>query len=94
MRCRGQVIKPSFGIRVRDVAVTDNKDGSYTITFCPDQCGILSFEVSINGKPAPKCSFERQVKWVISGIYGSGDITNGGNTMNSVGSGGQYCFAE
>ena len=41
MRYGGQVIKPSFGIRVRDVAVTDNKDGSYTISFCPYQRGTL-----------------------------------------------------
>ena len=92
MRYGGQVIKPSFGIKVRDVAVTDNKDGSYTITFCPDQCGMLSFEVTINGMPAPKCSLTKQVKWVISDRCGSGDITNGGNTMKGVDSGNQYCW--
>ena len=90
MSSGGQVIKPSFGIKVRDVVVTDNKDGSHTISFCPDQCGMLSFEVSINGMPAPKCSLTKQVKLVISHVYGSGNITNGGNTMNGVDVG-QYC---
>ena len=63
MRYGGQVIKPSFpGMGVRDVAVTDNKDGSYTISFCPNQCGMLSFEMSINGMPAPQCSLAKQMK--------------------------------
>ena len=92
MRYGGQVIKPSFpGLEVRDVAVTDNKDGSYTISFCPNQCGMLSFEVSINGIQAPQCSLTKQVKWVISDAYGSGDVTNGGNTMKGVDRVGQYC---
>ena len=92
MRCGGQVIKPSFlGVKVRGVAVTDNKDGSYEISFCPDQCGMLSFEVSINGTCAPRCSLTKQVKWIISDLYGLGYITNGGNTMSGVGSVGQYC---
>ena len=33
----------------------------------------------------------KQVKWVISDRYGSGNITNGGNTMTGMGSVGQYC---
>ena len=93
VRYGGQVIKPSFsGMEVRDVAVTDNKDGSYTISFCPDQCGMLSFEVSINEMPAPKCSLTKQVKWVIGDVYGSGAITDGGNTMKGVSRVGQYCW--
>ena len=89
----GQIIKPSFtGVRVSDVVVTDNNDGSYTISFCPVQGGMLLFEVSINEVPAPNCSLTKQVKWVISDVYGSGNITNGGNTMNGLGSGGQYCW--
>ena len=92
MRYGGQVIKTSFGIKVSDVVVTDNKDSTYTISFCSDDCGMLSFEVSINEMPAPKCSLTKQVKWVISDRCGSGEITNGGNTMKGVGSGGQYCW--
>ena len=92
MRYGGQVIKPSFpGMDVRDVVVTDNKDGSYTIRFSPNHHGTLLFEVSIDGMPAPKCSLEKQVRWVISDRCGSGDITNGGNTMKGVGRVGQYC---
>ena len=87
----GQVIKPSFtGLRVSDVAVTDNDDGSYTISFCPVQGGMLKFEVSINEIPAPNCSLTKQVRWVISDVHGSGDISNGGLTMK--GRDGQYCF--
>jgi hypothetical protein len=82
-------IKPSFtGMDVSDVAVTDNKDSSYTISFCPRQGGMLKFEVSINGTPAPKCSLTKQVKWVISDAHGKGDITDGGRTMTG---GGGYC---
>jgi hypothetical protein len=85
-----QDIKPSFtGMDVSDVAVTDNKDSSYTISFCPRQGGMLKFEVSINGKPAPKCSLKKQVKWVISDAYGRGPITDGGRTM--MGDGGYCC---
>ena len=87
----GQDIKPSFtGIEVSDVAVTDNKDGSYTISFCPRQGGMLKFEVSINGTPAPNCSLTKQVKWIISDAHGKGAITtDGGRTMN--GNGGYCC---
>ena len=92
MRYGNQVIKPSFpGIDVKDFAVTDNKDGSYTISFCPNQCGMLSFEVSINEMSAPQCSLTKQVKWVISDVDGSDDVTNSGNTMKGVGRVGQYC---
>ena len=85
-----QDIKPSFtGMDVSDVAVNDNKDGSYTISFCPHQGGMLKFEVSINGTPAPKCSLTKQVKWVISDAHGKGPITDGGCTMN--GDGGYCC---
>ena len=60
---RGQHIKPFFtGVQVSDVAVTDNKDGSYIISFCPRQSGMLKFEVFINGIPAPNCSLKRRVK--------------------------------
>jgi hypothetical protein len=77
-----QDIKPSFtGMEVSDVAVTDNKDGSYTISFCPRQGGMLKFEVFINGTPAPNCSLTKQVKWVISDAHGKGRITDDGRTM-------------
>jgi hypothetical protein len=76
-------------MEVSDVAVTDNKDGSYTISFCPRQCGMLKFEVSINGTPAPKCSLTKQVKWVISDAHGKGRITDGGRRM--TGDGGYCC---
>ena len=85
-----QDIKPAFtGMEVSDVAVTDNKDGSYTISFCPRQGGMLKFEVTINGTPAPKCSLTKQVTWVISDAHGKGPITNGGRTMK--GDGGYCC---
>ena len=89
LRYGNQIIKPSFpGLEVTDVAVTDNKDGSYNIAFCPRQVGMLKFEVSINGIPAPKCSLTKQVEWALWDAYGNGAITNDGLTMN----GGQgYC---
>jgi hypothetical protein len=90
LRYEGLDIKPSFtGMEVSDVAVTDNKDSSYTISFCPRQGGMLKFEVSINGTPAPKCSLTKQVKWVISDAHGKGPITDGGRTMK--GDGGYCC---
>jgi hypothetical protein len=92
LRYGGLDIKPSFtGIEVSDVAVTDNKDSSYTISFCPRQGGMLKFEVSINGTPAPNCSLTKQVKWVISDAYGKGVITDGGRTMEGDGEG-EYCW--
>ena len=92
LRCGGQDIKPLFtGMEVGDVAVTDNKDGSYTISFCPRQGGMLKFEVSINGVPAPNCSLTKQVKWVISDVHGKGVITDGGRTMSGEGRQGEYC---
>ncbi len=93
LRCGGQDIKPSFtGMEVSDVVVTDNKDGSYTIGFCPRQGGMLKFKVSINGVPAPICSLTKPVKWVISDVLGKGVITDGGRTMKGVGHEGEYCW--
>jgi hypothetical protein len=91
LRYGGLDIKPSFtGMEVSDVAVTDNKDSSYTIRFSPRQGGMLKFEVSINGTPAPKCSLTKQVKWVISDAHGKGAVTNVGRTMK--GRHGEYCW--
>ena len=89
----GQHIKPSFtGMYVSDVVVTDNKDGSYTINFCPRQGGMLKFEVSINGIPAPSCSLIKQVKWVISNAHGKGVIVHRGLTMKGKSVEGKYCW--
>ena len=86
----GLDIKPSFtGIKVDNVTVKDNKDGSYTITFYPSQLGLLNYKVSINGIPAANCSLTKQVKWVMSNAYGKGIITDGGLTMK--GDGRSYC---
>ena len=93
LRCGGQDIKPSFtGVEVCDVAVTDNKNGSYAIRFCPRQGGMLKFEVSINGIPARKCSLTKQVKWFISEVHGKGAVTNGGLTMTGEKRQGEYCW--
>jgi hypothetical protein len=78
-------------MEVSDVAVTDNKDSSYTIRFSPRQGGMLKFEVSINGTPAPKCSLTKQLKWIISDAHGKGAVTNGGRTMKGAGRYGEYC---
>ncbi len=92
LRYGGQDIKPLFtGMEVSDIAVTDNKDGSYAIGFCPRHGGMLKFEVSINGVPAPNCSLAKQVKWVISDVYGKGVITDGGRAMTGEGRHGDYC---
>ena len=77
--CGGHVIKPSFtGADVSDVAITDNEDGSYIISFVLRQGAVLEFEVSIDGVPAPSCSLTKQVRCVISDVYGKGDVTDGG----------------
>ena len=82
LRYGGQDVRPLFtGMEVSDVAVTDNNDGSYSISFCPRQGGMLKFEVAINGIPAPNCSLTKQVKWVISDAHGNGDVTHGGYAM-------------
>ena len=90
LRYGNQIIKPSFtGVKVSDVVVTDNRDGSYTIAFCPFEVGVLKFELSINGIPSETCSLMKQVTWLLWDAYGSGSITNDGLTM----SGGQgYCW--
>ena len=91
-RYGGQDVKPLFTeMEVSDVAVTDNNDGSYSISFCPRQGGMLKFMVSINGIPALNCSLTKQVKWVISDAHGKGDVTHGGFAMRGVGREGEYC---
>ena len=92
LRYGGHDVKPLFtGMEVSDVAVIDNNDGSYSISFCPRQGGMLKFEVAINGVPAPNCSLTKQVKWGISYVHGKGVVTRGGFTMRGVGREGEYC---
>ena len=92
LRYGGQDVKPLFtGMEDNDVAVTDNNDGSYSISFCPRQGGRLKFEVAINGIPAPNCSLTKQVQWVIGDAHGKGDVTHGGFAMRGVGREGEYC---
>ena len=92
LRYGGQDVKPLFtGMEVSDVAVTDNNDGSYSISFCPRQSGMLKFEVAINGIPAPNCSLTKQVNWVISDAHGKGVVTRGGFAMRGVWPDGEYC---
>ena len=81
----GHVIKPSFtGVEVSNVSVTNNKDGSYTIGFSPCLGGMLKLEVSIDGMPVPNCSLTKQVKWVLSDVYGNGTVTKNGRTLMST----------
>ena len=80
----GQRIKPSFtGMNVDEVAVTDNKDGSHTISFRPGYGEKLKFGVSIDGRPAVNCSLTKQMNWVMSD--GKGVITDDGLTMKGEG---------
>ena len=86
LRYGSQDIQTLFtGVEVSDVSTIDNKDGSFIINFRPRRGGILKFEVSINGIPAPNCSLTKQVTWVISNAYGKGVITNAGRTMKGTG---------
>ena len=85
LRYGSQDIQSLFsGVEVCDVSTIDNKDGSFIINFRPRRGGILKFEVSINGIPAPNCSLTKQVTWVISNAYGKGVITHGGRTMKGI----------
>ena len=78
-------------MEVGDVVVTDNKDGSHTVSFRPRHGGMLNFEVVINGIPAPSCSLTKQVRWVISDVYGKGVVSYGGLIMKGVGREGEIC---
>ena len=78
----GQVIKTTIsGVEVGDVTVNDNNDGSHTASFAPRKGGVMKFEVTINGHPAPSCSLTKDVKWGFSNALGNGEITNNGLTM-------------
>ena len=92
LRYGGHDVKPLFtGMEVSDVVVTDNNDGSYSISFCPRQGGMLKFEVAINGMPAPNSSLAKQIQWVISDAHGKGVVTHGGFAMRGVAREGEYC---
>ena len=78
----GQVIEPTIsGVDVSDVTTADNNDGSHTVSFSPRQGGVMKFEMTINGHPAPSCSLTKDVKWGFSNALGNGEITNNGFTM-------------
>ena len=88
----GQFIQPTFaGVDVSDISVTHNKDGSHIVNFCPCQVGVLKFEVTINGKRAPRCSLTKGVEWVISNAHGRGPLTNNGRTMTGEDGNEEYC---
>ena len=86
LRHGNQIIEPLFtGVKVSDIAVTDNKDGSYTFAFCPLEVGMLKFELSINGIPSATCSLTKQVvEFSPWDAYANGAFTNDGRTMNGV----------
>ena len=59
-------MKPFFkGVRVKDVTVSENKDGSYNVSFVALEVGVLKFELYIHGHPALRCSLSRGVKWAL-----------------------------
>ena len=87
-RLAGQVIKPSFsGMEVSDVSVTNNKDGSHVISFCPHHGGVLKFDVSINGIPAPNCSLTKRVQFTIRYVPLKGVFVARGRANRSQGRG-------
>ena len=89
----GQVIKPTIsGVEVDDVTVNDNNDGSHTVSFAPRQGGVMKFEATINGHPAPSCSLTKDVKWGFSNAVGNGEITNNGLTMKGQSHEGSTCW--
>ena len=87
------MIKPTIsGVDVSDATIADNNDGSHTVSFSPRQGGVMKFEVTINGHPAPSCSLTKDVKWGFSNALGNGEITNNGLTMKGQGLKGSKCW--
>ena len=89
----GQVVKPTIsGVDVSDATIADNNNGSYTVSFSPRRGGVMKFEVTIDGHPAPSCSLTKDVKWGFSNALGNGEITNNGLTMKGQGPEGTHCW--
>lgn len=89
---RQSVIPIFTGVKVRDVTVRDNNNGSYDIKFTTQEIGTLTFQALINGHPAPSCTLTKKVRWVLREDIGSGTIINGGMTLSADGASGSWWY--
>lgn len=93
MKHGGQLVTPIFtGVKVHDVTVHDNQNGSYDIKFVANTCGTLTFQALINGHPAPKCILSENINWVLREDIGSGTITDGGFSLSGDKVLGSWCY--
>lgn len=93
MKSGGQSITPIFtGVKVEEVTVRDNNNGSYDTTFVAQEVGTLKFRALINGHPAPNCSLSKKINWVMRDDVGSGTMTDGGLTMTGDRVLGSWCY--
>ncbi|XP_028401629.1 tripartite motif-containing protein 45-like [Dendronephthya gigantea] len=94
----GQTIQANIsGVECDDnIKIQDNKDGTHTVNFIPRHGGALKIEATINGHPAPGCSLTKDVAWVFSSAYGSGEIYCGSLklTSNNVNQGSGWRIGE
>ncbi len=94
--CGKDIFEPAFaGVPVKDFEISENQDGTYTISFVVNELGTLQFEAKVNGCVAPGCSLKAEVKWELSGVHTSGYLRINGpmvNCMSGEGDVGKYCF--
>ena len=94
--CGKDIFEPTFtGVPVKDIEMSENEDGTYTISFVVNELGTLQFEARVNGCVAPGCSLKAGVKWELSDVHGSGHLRVDGpmvNCMSGEGDVGKYCF--
>ena len=69
------------GVRVKDMTVTDNNDGSYDVNFVVLDTGRLWFKANVCGQPASGFDLYKNVQWEVSNVSDFGSITNEGCRM-------------
>ena len=93
MRNGGQLVTPIFtGVKVKDVKVCDNNNGSYDTKFTAQDVGAVQFQALINGHPAQRCSLTKKVTWTLRENIGTGVLSHGGLTFSSDRTFGNWCF--
>ena len=93
MKHGGQLVTPIFtGVEVQDVTSHDNQNGSYDTKFVANTCGTLTFQVLINGHPAPNCTLSVNINWVLREDIGSGTVADDGFSVRGDKVLGSWCY--
>ncbi|XP_046862542.1 tripartite motif-containing protein 45-like isoform X2 [Xenia sp. Carnegie-2017] len=86
------LVEPTFsGVEIKDLSITDNENGSYSVAFCPTTSGYLKCTFSISQTQVPNCTLNTWVGWCWNESNGNSEVSNKGLTMKGRAAD-EYCY--